>query len=357
MTRDSQQYLNAIVIGGGQAGLALGYYLMDQKCDFIILDANEQVGDAWRHRWESLRLFTSPKNSSLPDLAFPASDNDFLTKDEMADYLEMYATRFDLPIRLNTTVESLIDRGDRYVVDTGSEHFVTDSVVVATGPFHHPTIPTLTDKLDSSIAQLHSSEYRRPAQLPDSGVLVVGAGNSGAEIAVELAATDRTVWLSGRDPGHIPLWFFNSSIFQWLSRTVLTVDTWIGQRLKQRTRNHGDPRIRLSATDIREAGIEWVSRVEDVTDGKPRLDDEQVLDVAAVIWATGFRPDFSWIELPIFGENGYPIQYRGVVDGESGLYFLGLPFQYTPISATIGGVGADARYIADHMQSEATSIT
>jgi putative flavoprotein involved in K+ transport len=353
MIRDSRQHFDTVVIGGGQAGLVMGYYLAEQNHDFVIIDANERVGDAWRHRWESLRLFTSSRNSSLPGLAFPASDTDFLPKDEMAEYLETYAARFDLPIRLDTTVESLIKQDDRYVLDTGAEGVLADSVVVATGPFHHPSVPVFADELDSSITQLHTSEYRNPDQLPDSDVLVVGAGNSGAEIAVELASTDRLTWLSGRDPGHIPLWVFNSQLFQWVSRTMLTVDTWIGQRLKKRTRRHGDPRVRLSASDIRKAGVEWVSRTEGVVDGKPQLDDGRVLDVATVVWATGFRPNFSWIDLPIVGEDGYPIQYRGVVDGESGLYFLGLPYQYTPISATIGGGGADARYIVEHMLSTA----
>lgn len=351
MTESTSLPFDTIVIGGGQAGLTMGYYLAAHDCDFMILDASERIGDTWRNRWESLRLFTPTKNSHLPGMPFSISDDHYPTKDEMADYLEAYAARFDLPIQLDTRVDVLTRIDDQYALATDSQRFAADHVVVATGPFHYPNVPVFADQLDPSIVHLHSSEYRNPEQLPDGDVLVVGAGNSGTEIAVELAATDRRTYLSGRDTGHIPLGFFNNRLFSWLSYTVLTVDTWIGQKLKERTQGQGDPVIRLSSSDIRQAGVERVPRTDGVTDGKPRLDNGQVRDVTAVVWATGFRPDFSWIDLPALtlGDDGYPIHYRGVTNEVPGLYFLGLPYQYTPVSATIGGADPDARYITERL--------
>lgn len=354
---NSNHHFETVVIGGGQAGLALGYYLAQYDHDFVILDAGERVGDAWRTRWDSLRLFTLAKNSRLPGMSFPAPDDHFPTKDEMADYLEAYAERFDLPIRLNTTVNTLCRNDDRYVLDTDSQPVEADRVVVATGPYHHPNIPEFAESLDPAITQLHSSSYRNSDQFPHGDVLVVGTGNSGGEIVVEIAATGRRTYLSGRDVGDIPLpltIFGNRAvnwIFSWLTGTVLTTDTWAGRTLKERFQGGGDPRIRVSATDIRGAGVEWEPRVEGVTDGTPRLDDGRVLDVDGIVWATGFRPDYSWIELPglTLDEDGYPVHNRGVVEGEPGLYFVGLPFQYTPVSALVRGVGRDARYIAERL--------
>ncbi len=331
----------------------MGYYLAEQKRNFFILEASERIGDTWRNRWDSLRLFTSARNSSLPGLSFPALDDYFPTKDEMANYLETYAAELDLPVRLDTKVESLTRSDDRYVLETRSNRLTATNVVVATGPFQHPHIPEFAEELDPSIARFHSSRYQSPDWLPAGDVLVVGAGNSGAEIAVELAGAGRRTWLSGRDTGHIPSDVFNSRLFWWLFGSVFTVDTWIGQKIKERSQGRGDPLIRLTPADIRQSGVERVARTEGVTDGKPRLEDGHVLDVDAVVWATGFRPKFEWIDLPglAFNANDYPIHDRGVVDEEPGLYFLGLPFQRTPVSATIRGVGSDAEYTASRLNT------
>jgi putative flavoprotein involved in K+ transport len=357
VTSDLPPHCDTVVIGSGQAGLAMGYYLGKHDRDFVIIDESERVGDTWRNRWDSLRLFTQAQYSSLPGLSFPAPDTAYPTKDEVADYLEAYADRFDLPVRLNTRVTTLSRNSDQYMIETGDQRVAADHVVVATGPFHHPTIPAFADQLSPSVTQCHSSKYRTPEQLPAGDILVVGAGNSGTEIAVDVAATDRQVWLAGRDTGYVPPIILNNRVFRWVVDTVLTVDTWPGQKLKERTHDRGDPVVRLSSRDIRRAGIERGPRMDGVVNGLPRLADERVLNVDAVIWATGFHPNFEWIDVPIFGADGYPRHYRGVVDDVPGLYFLGLPFLYSIISTDIGRVGRDARYITDHLTSDSHSQT
>lgn len=351
MTNEATHHFDTVVIGGGQAGLAIGYYLAQHNHDFVILDAGDRVGDVWRNRWDSLRLFTPARYSSLPRLSFPAPDSYYPTKDEMADYLEVYAEEFDLLVCLKTKVDTLtrVQSGNRYVLAADSQRFTANNVVVATGPLQHPNVPEFADELSPSITQLHSSAYQNPDQLPDD-VLVVGAGNSGAEISVELAATNREVWLSGRDVGRIPTGLDNRFVW-WVFSTILTTDSWLGHKFEERSEGGGTPLIRLSSTDIRQANIERVPRTDGTVDGKPRLTNERVLDVGAVLWATGFRPDYGWIELPglTFDEDGYPVNDRGVIDEEPGLYFLGLPFQYSLTSGLIGGIGADARYIAEYL--------
>jgi putative flavoprotein involved in K+ transport len=285
-------------------------------------------------------------------MPFPVPERSFPTKDETADFLETYARTFDLPLRLGRRVESLSPHDDGYLVRAGEERYLAEHVVVATGPYHHPNIPSFAAGLDPSIAQLHSSAYRNPDQLPEGGVLVVGAGNSGAEIAVELAASRRT-YLSGRDTGHLPISLIHNRLSLWLADHVLTTDTRLGRKMSEAMGRRGDPLVRLKAKDMVVAGVERLPRVGGIVDGKPRLTDGRSLDVAVVVWATGFRPDFCWIKLPIFDEAGDPIHHRGVVDPAHGLYFLGLPFQYTPTSTHVGGVGKDARHVAEHLAAHA----
>ena len=344
----SEQHFDTVVIGGGQAGLAMGYFLARQDRDFVILDAGGRIGETWRNRWDSLRLFTPAFHDGLPGMPFPAPGNYFPTKDETADYLEAYAKTFALPVRFGRYVDSLARHGEGYLVSAGYEHYVTEHVVVATGPYQHPKIPDFAVGLDPEIVQLHSSAYRNPDQLPEADVLVVGAGNSGAEISVDLAATRHT-YLSGRNAGYIPVGLIHNHLSLWLADHVLTTDTRLGRKMTEAHRDQGAPLVRLKPKEIAAAGVELVPRVEGVVGGKPRLADGRVLDVAVVVWATGFRFDFGWIELPIFDNGGYPIHHRGVVDAAPGLYFLGLPFQYTPTSEHVGGVGKDAEYIAGHI--------
>jgi putative flavoprotein involved in K+ transport len=350
------EWFDTVVVGGGQAGLAMGCHLARQGREFVILDAGERVGDAWRGRWDSLRLFSPAAFNALPGMPFPAPNRYFPTKDETADYLEEYVRKFDLPVRLGRQVDSLRGYGEGYLVSTGEERCLAQNVVVATGPNHTPRVPEFARRLDPSIVQLHSSRYRNPGQLPEGDALVVGVGNSGAEISVELSASRHT-YLSGREAGNIPVILPRDYISRaayagivaslWIINRALNVDTRAGRKLKEYDRRGGSPLARLSPKDIARAGVERVPRVEGVVDGRPELADGRVLEVASVVWATGFKADFGWIELPVFEEDGSPLHYRGVVEGESGLYFLGLPFQYTITSAFIDGVGRDARHIAD----------
>jgi putative flavoprotein involved in K+ transport len=342
-------HLDTVVVGGGQAGLAMGYFLAEQGRNFVILDAAARVGETWRNRWDSLRLFTPAFHNGLPGMPLPPPGNHFPTKDETADYLESYAERFRLPVRLGRRVESLSRHGDRYLVIAGDERYVAEQVVVATGPYHHPRIPGFAAAFDPAIVQLHSSAYRNPGQLPETGdALVVGAGNSGAEIAVELAAT-RTTYLSGGDNGFAPIALIHNRLSLWLADRILTTDTRLGRRMREASLRRGAPVVRLRPKAIRAAGVRRVPRVEGVMDGKPRLADGRIIDAAVVVWATGFRPDFSWIQLPVFDDNGYPLHHRGIVEAAPGLYFLGLHFQHTPTSAHVGGVGNDARHIATQL--------
>jgi putative flavoprotein involved in K+ transport len=356
MNSNDTERFETVVIGGGQAGLTTGYHLANQGRPFVILDGDERVGDAWRKRWDSLRLFTPAKYDGLVGSPFPAPSVSFPTKDEMADYLEAYAARFDLPVRTGVRVDRLFRLEDRYVVTAGDRRFETDHVVVATGAHHIPKVPAFAAELDPNIVELHSSRYQSPAQLGDGGVLVVGIGNSGAEIALEVSRSHRT-WLSGKPSGQIPVRHGPAAarlvlpIIRFLGTHVLTLGTPIGQKLRPEFVSKGAPLIRVKLKDLAAAGVEQVARTVGVRDGFPRLSDGRVLEVSNVIWCTGFGSDFGWIDLPVFGHDGMPIHQRGVVEAEPGLYFVGLQFQYAATSDVLPGVGRDAEYVVKHIAS------
>jgi len=334
-----------VVIGGGQAGLSVGHDLAQQDADFVILDGASRIGDSWRQRWDSLRLFTPAAYSGLPGMPFPAPSSHLPDKDEVADYLTRYSERFDLPVRLDTRVTSLQHDGRRFVLATDGSAFEADQVVVATGPFQQPKIPPVARRLSSDIRQLHSSEYRSPFALPDGPALVVGAGNSGAQIALELARF-RKVWLAGRNPGSLPRRLLGRDLFDWVWPVMLraTMDTALGQRFRKRAQR-GDQRIGIPERTISSAGIDRVGRLVDERGGLPVCGDA-VLEPVVIIWCTGFEPDYGWIQLPVVDDAGALRHRRGVSTDVNGLYFTGLRFQHRVSSSLIGGVGRDAAFIA-----------
>jgi putative flavoprotein involved in K+ transport len=351
------EHFETVIIGGGQAGLSVGYHLAKRSRPFVILEANERIGDSWRTRWDSLKLFTPARYDGLAGWPFPAPGWSFPTKDEMADYLEAYAAHFELPVRTGVRVNGLSRNGERFVVAAGGESFEADNVVVAMADFQRPKAPTFAGELDPSIVQLHSYEYRNPSQLRDGGVLIVGAGNSGAEISLEVSRTHPT-WLSGRDTGHIPFriegvasrFLLAPLVLRFVFHRVLTTNTPIGRRARPKILSNGAPLIRVKPSDLAAAGIERVPRMTGVRDGSPLLEDGRVLEVANVIWCTGYHPGFSWIDLPVF-EAEEPVHDRGVVGSEPGLYFVGLEFLYAMSSVTVHGVGRDAEHLARHISS------
>jgi putative flavoprotein involved in K+ transport len=353
---DSAERFETVIIGGGQAGLMAGYHLSKLGRSFVILDANERVGDAWRKRWDSLRLFTPARLSSLPGMSLPMASWSFATKDELADYLEDYAERFELPVRTGVSVDGLRRVGGDFEISAGDLRFEAENVVVATGAHQIAKVPAFAAELDPRIVQLHSRDYRSPSQLQEGDVLLVGAGNSGAEIAMDLSRAHR-VWLSGPSTGQIPVRHgtrrarVGFRIFRFLGHRVLRVDTRIGRKLGPKLIAKGDPLIRTKLKDLLAAGVERVPRVVGIRDGLPVLEDDRAVDVANVVWCTGFRTDFDWIDLPVFDDDGKPIHYRGVVDSEPGLSFLGLVFQYALSSDVLPGGGRDAEYIAKHIAS------
>jgi len=349
------EYVETVIIGGGQAGLAVGYHLRQRGLRFVILDANERVGDAWRKRWDSLRLFTPARYNGLPGMPFPGPTSSYPGKDEAADFLEDYAQQFGIPVRTGVKVDRLSRNEGHFDVQFGDDELSAENVVVATGGYHHPRIPSFASQLDPAIVQLHSTEYRSRSQLRDGGVLVVGAGNSGAEIALDVAG-HHPVWLSGPDTGQEPT--RAGSIpdrlltpIMWLGATRLTVKTPIGRKLRDHFLDppRGIPLGRVRRKDIAAAGIEQVGRTTGARDGYPVLEGGRSLEVSNVIWCTGFTPDFGWIDLSLPMHNGFPIHDRGIVDSAPGLYFIGLLFLYSLSSALLGGVGRDAQYIADHI--------
>jgi len=350
----SHETFHTIVIGGGQAGLSVGYYLARQGRSFAILDASQRIGDAWRTRWDSLRLFTPAAFDGLAGMTFPASPFSFPTKDDMADYLEAYARRFQLPVRSGIRVDRLTRAGSRYLVEAGSHRYEADHVVVAMSSYQVPRVPAFAKELRPDIVQMHSIEYRSPRQLKPGGVLLVGAGNSGAEIAIETARQHQT-WMSGRDTGHVPFridglparLFLMRFLFRVVFHRLLTVDTPIGRRVRRRMFTQGAPLIRVKPQQLTAAGVQRVAKVAGVQNGLPVLEDGRVLDVTNVIWCTGFGNGLSWIDLPIFEANGEPRHRSGISTDEPGLYFVGLHFLHSMSSTMIHGIARDAKRIAD----------
>jgi len=352
---DGSERFDTVVVGAGQAGLSAGYHLKRAGRSFVILDANDRIGGSWRARYDSLKLFTPSWAVKLPGWRFPKASARYPTRDQMADFLEAYAARFDLPVRTGVDVQRIARDGDRYVLTLDDGRIEADHVIVASGADRDPRVPAFSRDLDPGIVQMHSSAFRNPSQLRDGGVLVVGAGNSGADISLDVVDTHPT-WLSGPDRGHIPVsidtWVAQNVVFRiikFVGVHVLTLRTPFGRRARAKYASQGDMLVRVKPKQLVAAGIERVSKTVGVSGGLPMLEDGRALDVANVIWCTGFRHDLSWIDLPIFGEDGELLHERGVVGSEPGLYFVGLFFQYSAASNVIPGIPRDAKYVVEQL--------
>jgi putative flavoprotein involved in K+ transport len=361
-TDQDVERFETVVVGGGQAGLSVGYQLAERGRDFVILDASERVGDAWRHRWDSLMLFTPARINGLAGMRFPARGDEFVGKEAMADYLESYASRFELPVRTGVRVDRVSRGGPGFSIEAGDRRFEAANVVIAMANYQVPHIPPFASLLDPRVVQFHAHDYRNPSQLRPGRVLVVGAGNSGADIAIEVAKTHATV-MAGKEFGHVPFriepWFARNVLIRlvrFLGHRILTVRTPIGRTIRPKFLAGAAPLVRVKPKDLVRAGIERVPRVAGVRDGKPLLDDDRVLDVDNVIWCTGYGPGFDWIDLPVLDERDEPTHERGIVPSEPGPYFVGLKFLFSATSDTVTGVGRDAQRVAKHIASRSGAI-
>jgi putative flavoprotein involved in K+ transport len=348
--------LDVVVVGGSQAGLAMAWHLAQQGRGFVVLEAGPEVGHVWRSRWDTLKLFTPAQYDALPGLAFPAPADTYPTKDPVADYLQAYATAFDLPVRVNARVTELRRLEDEtFEVQTADATYRARQVVVATGPFQVPFVPPMAAKLDASVIQVHSAAYRNPQALPAGPVLVVGGGNSGFQIAEELAATRQVdLSIATRDP-MLPQRLGGRDLFWWLTRLGLlrvTVTSRPGRRMSRRDFVIGTNRRRLEGK-----GVRFRPRLVDAEGRTVRFADHRLLeDVGVVVWATGYRPDYAWLQIPGVVREGQVVHRRGVTQ-VPGLYFLGLSWQHTRGSALLGFVHDDATYLADRIATSLGTAT
>lgn len=365
-TRSSDRH-EVVVIGAGQAGLAAGYHLARRGIDFTVLESRDRVGDVWRERYDSLRLYSPARYDALPGLPMPLAAHAFPTGRQMADYLEAYADHHRLPVRTGVRVDRLTasDGAAPFTLSTGDRTFEADKVVVATGSFQRPHVPELASRLDPGIRQLHAADYRGPDQLRDGPVLVVGLSHSGADIAYELSTAGHPTIVSGRSHGQLPFSVDSRRarlawpLMRFAALNILTLRTPIGRKMAPRVRAGGGPLLRVRRGDLTAAGVTLhEARVTDVDGrGRPMLADGTALDVANVVWCTGFRPDYRWIDLPVIGTDGWPRERRGVVGDIPGLYFLGIPFLYSFTSMLVVGADRDAAFVVDHLASRSRQST
>jgi putative flavoprotein involved in K+ transport len=353
--------VDTVVIGAGQTGLATAYHLQRLGLSAVVLEENARVGDTWRKRYDSLRLYTPAQYDGLPGMAFPMPRFTWPTGRQMADFLESYADTMGLTVRTGTTVDRVERAGEGdYLVSTGSGRIRARNVVVATGGKQNPVLPAFAAQLDPGIRQMHSNDYRNPEQLLPGPVLVVGASHSGADLALEAATAGHETWLAGPGRGEAPITLEGRSgrvaipLAWFAANHLLTTGNPLGRRMQPEIRSHGAPLLRTKSKHLEAAGVHRTTdRVRGVRDGLPELDDGTVLDVRNVLWCTGFRHDFGFIDLPVVGDDGWPLDDGGVVPSAPGLYFVGLLFQRGFYSMLIGGAGRDAEFIARHIASRA----
>ncbi len=352
--------LDTVVIGAGVAGLHTARLLAARGVDFELIEAADRVGDTWRERYRSLRLFTPRRWAELPGMRLDIGFFEYPTGVEFGDYLERCAAAIGAHVRLSTRVERLTLDADgrfRLALSTGDE-IVAAHVVVATGAHHVPLVPPFAGDLDPAIHQLHSLDYRGPEDLEPGSVLVVGAANSGTDIALEAAASGHETRISGRHPGQIPpdidtaIGNLMSGLFLRRLRAT-TIDTERGRAFLAANRGHGVNLVRNKTRDLEKAGIAQVARVAGVRDEMPLLESGETLDVANVVWCTGSTPDFGWIDIAgVLSPDGVAHR-RGMVDAVPGLAFVGLPFQYSVMSPTLVGMRPDAEYVVEQLLAPA----
>jgi putative flavoprotein involved in K+ transport len=346
------QQREVVVIGGGQAGLAVGYLLAQQGRRFTILEAAGEPAAAWRTRWDSLKLFTPVRYDSLPGLGFPGEPDSYPGRDDIVAYLKDYAQRFELPVEFNSRVQSVRLRDGGFLVELADRTYEANQVVVATGPFQVPFTPAIAADLSSEVAQLHSSDYRSPGDLPPGAALIVGGGNTGFQIAAELAQSREVHLAVGARQAPLPQRILGRDLFRYLEATRLmnkTVTSRIGQRMKDK-----ETLIGSSPRSARKQGIRMMPRATGARDSTVTFADGSEVTVDAVVWATGFRLDHSFVQLPVFYDRGQVKHQRGVTE-LPGLYFLGLPWQHTRGSALLGWVKDDAEFIAQRIGGFARS--
>ena len=350
MGTNAENRYKTIIIGAGQAGLSAGYYLKQAGKDFLIIDSSEKIGDSWRNRWDSLKLFTPAQYDGLPGMKFPSTRNTFPDKDEMADYLKDYSNRFGLPVKLGVQVSGLTKNNSGFEIISNKGKYYSERVIVATGTNPVPKIPEFARELSQDIFQIHSSQYQKPASIPPGDTLVVGAGTSGIEIALDIASTHKT-YIAGKPTFKIPDFLFNyaGGLYWWFISNVITEKTPMGKKAKKKIIKGGSPLIRISAEDLDKSGVERLPRISGVKNGFPILEDGREIKVSNIIWSTGYKLDFSWITPSVTNGTGWPLMKRGVSETVEGLFFVGMLFQYGLTSGLIGGVGRDAKYVADYI--------
>ncbi len=348
MTRLEEQTVDVAIVGGGQAGLAMAYHLKRRSCSAVVLEAADRLGEQWRSRWDSLRLFTLARYAHLPGSALPIPPESYPTKDDIADHLENYAHEHDLPVRLGVVVRRVRRRDGGFSIETASGTWRARNVVVATGPFQVPAVPGAATGLSPEVMQIHSSDYRRPNQLPPGPALVVGGGNSGYQIALELARSgEHEVHLSrGERNISVPQCILGRDIFWW-QKVLGVLDIPATSRLGRHMRDHDGTVIGVTPRQLRGAGVKLHGRSREAEAHTVRFEENSAIEVASVVWATGFRTDHSFIDAPeVFDEHGAPVHERGAT-AVPGLHFLGLAWLHTTGSALLGFVGRDAAHLAD----------
>ncbi len=344
--------LDFIVVGGAQAGLAMAYYLKKLNKDFLVVDKEDEIGASWLNRWDSLTLFTPSEFNNMPGMEFPAEKGHYPSKTEVADYFKEYVEKFDIPVQLNTLIQNISQEGDHFVLDSSEGEMLARNVVIATGPFHIPYTPPFSKKIDKSVFQIHSNYYKSPSQLQEGKAMVVGAGDSGFQILDEVSQDERKVYFSGTtDVKVLPQEILGKTLWWWFTKTgflSFSRDTWLGRRLSR-------SRQPVIGTDVKailkRPNVEAVGKTKNAEGEVVVTEKKRISDLKNIIWATGYRPNFNWIEGLELSKDGYPKHYRGVSNID-GLYFIGLPWLHTRGSATLGGIKKDAQYLHKYISEK-----